>query len=375
MRILQTMSYFNLKSGGPTTCTYSLLKGLNEAGVSSDILTFFPEEGDSFPGDDAFIKAVELPEMKRLSYSKPFLNFLRTHTDYQLYHVNGLWQYPSHCAAKYARRVNKPYVISPHGMLYPFALEYSKTIKKIFMQLWFRKDIEQAACIHVTCEEEMRHVRNLGFKNPIAIIPNPIDIEPLMLETDTCERNTIAFIGRLSPIKNVDRLIQAWHKLGEKTAGYELLIVGDGEQRSELESLGQQLKIENLTFTGFLTGENKKKIYKKMRTMVLPSQSENFGMVVAESLLNKVPVIASKGTPWKDLVEYDAGWWVDNSIEELSKAIQQAINISHVEVNRKGDNGRRLVQEKYSTDIVSDKMKQLYKYIIKEGDKPDFVYI
>jgi len=349
---------------------------MNKDGVEADILTFFPVEGDTLPGTDLFIKAVKLPSMQRLSYSKPFLSFLSENNDYELYHVNGLWQYPPHCTSKYARETKKPYIISPHGMLYPSALEYSKTIKKVFMNIWFKNDIQKADCIHVTCEEEMRHVRNLGFTNPIAIIPNPVDILPGQKGKSPDEkRKNIAFIGRFSPIKCIDRLIKAWHSLGSQTQGYNLLIVGDGEQRKELEALASSLQIVNIEFTGFLKGSDKLAIYEKLRSLVLPSQSENFGMVVAEALLNSVPVIASKGTPWKDLSDYKCGWWVDNSIEELANAIEKTLSSTDTEIEQMGENGRNLVLEKYSTEVVSNQMKQLYEYLIRGGSKPDFVYL
>jgi hypothetical protein len=87
-----------------------------------------------------------------------------------------------------------------------------------------------------------------------------------------------------------------------------------------------------------------------------------------------VPVIASKGMPWKELEEYHCGWWIDNDQETINRTLLKAINLSSVERIEMGMNGKRLMQERYSVGILGRKMKQLYEWILYGGEKPDFVY-
>lgn len=377
MNILHTISDLSIQSGGPTTCTYTLLKGLRQKGVSVDVLTYTPKNPhNSLVGNDSFIKTVPSPKELRLAYSPKFRSFLKTEVDYDLYHINGIWQYPSHITAKYARSKKKPYIISPHGMLYLNTLEKSRIIKKIFLNIWFQKDLNNAACIHATGDEEMRQLRLSGFKNPIAIIPNPIELS-VNYNTDSevniDDKNSVTFIGRLVSIKRIDNLIKAWSIVGDEK--YVLQIAGSGELDNDLKDLAKKLNIKNIKFLGFLNDKEKEKLYRKTRFLVLPSESENFGMVVTEALLNKVPVLASKGTPWQDLEKYECGWWVKNDVDTLAEAIKNALYISDDKVKQMGNNGKQLVVEKYSSEIVTEKMKELYTWILKGGERPDFVFL
>jgi glycosyltransferase involved in cell wall biosynthesis len=107
---------------------------------------------------------------------------------------------------------------------------------------------------------------------------------------------------------------------------------------------------------------------------VLPSKSENFGMVVPEALLRKIPVIASKGTPWQELDTHNAGWWIDIGVEPLVKTLIEAMNMKPEDLGIMGKNGRLLVEQNYNIEVVSKKMIELYDWVLNKGSKPDFVY-
>lgn len=378
MKVLHTINGLAAKSGGPTTCTYSLLKGLNKEENNVDVLTYEPVNNDILIGSDSFIKVVPRPKDTRLAYSPVFKNYLSNHNHYDLYHINAIWQYPAHATAKYARINKKPYIISPHGMLYANALKKSWFVKKVFYYAWFRKDLERAACIHATSKEEMRQIRNCGLKNPIAVIPNPIDLpvkSELDVNTSPLDRDSVIFIGRLVAIKGIDKLIRAWALIEKDNVKSKLLIAGDGDQREYLQNLVLNLGLKNVEFLGFLNNDGKVELYKRAKYLILPSESENFGMVVTEALSNKIPVIASKGTPWETLIEYKCGWWVDNSVETLAEALKEALIVSEEDRIKMGDNGKQLVLENYTSDVVSRKMNELYSWILNRGEKPEFVYL
>ena len=93
-----------------------------------------------------------------------------------------MWLDANHATCSYARRHRKPYVITPHGMLYPQALAISPTRKKWMRRLLFDRDLSKAACIHATCRQEAEHIRALGIKTPIAVIANPIRISDTLDE-------------------------------------------------------------------------------------------------------------------------------------------------------------------------------------------------
>ncbi|WP_302545287.1 glycosyltransferase [Coprobacter fastidiosus] len=379
MRILHTISGLNISSGGPTSCTYNLIKGLRDEGIEADILTLMPrDDSDKIIADDSFIKALPNDARTPLVYSSNFRRYLSSHIGYDLYHANGLWTCPTHFTAEIAKKQNKPCVIAPHGMLYPQALQVSAWKKKIVSTVFQRKDLETASCLQATCMAELEHIRAFGLNNPVAVIPNGLVIDDsLEIRKTSNSVRRFAFVGRLNRIKNVDLLLSAWSKLGDKTRNCELLIIGDGDAayRKELEEFATANKLNNVRFLGFITGKDLQNLIHSIDFQILPSKSENFGMVVPEALIQGVPVIASKGTPWSDLETFDCGWWVDNDIDTLISTLLIAINLSEQDRLGMGERGRTLVLRHYSIKSVSLRMRQLYEWLEKDIKMPEFVHV
>ena len=378
MKILHTISGLNISSGGPTSCTYNLIKGLRDEGIEADILTLMPrDDSDKIIADDSFIKVLPNDARTPLVYSSNLSRYLSSHIGYDLYHANGLWTCPTHFTAEIAKKQNKPCVIAPHGMLYPQALQVSAWKKKIVSTVFQRKDLETASCLQATCMAELEHIRAFGLNNPVAVIPNGLVIDDsLEIRKTSNSVRRFAFVGRLNRIKNVDLLLSAWSKLGDKTRNCDLLIIGDGDTayKKELEEFATANKLNNVRFLGFIMGKDLQKLVHSIDFQILPSKSENFGMVVPEALIQGVPVIASKGTPWSDLETFDCGWWVDNDIDTLISTLLIAINLSEQDRLGMGERGRTLVLRHYSIKSVSLRMKQLYEWLVYKNIKPEYVY-
>lgn len=379
IKILHTIPGLSISSGGPSTCTYNLLKGLRAINVDVDILTLKSRNPDDrLVADDNFIKGVPNDAKTGLVYSTNFRRYLKEYQDYDLYHANALWTFPSHDTLRMAHQIGKPCVIAPHGMLYPQALAISKWKKKICMNLFQRADLEMADCLQATCEAEMRYIRNLGIKTPVAIVPNCLDIDfsaPMKNKVNAMRR--VGFVGRLHRIKNVDVLLEAWLSLGDLNDHAELVIIGSGDEvyEQELKKYVSTNGMNHIRFTGFLNGEELAQAVRSLDCLILPSKSENFGMVVPEALVNGIPVIASKGTPWEELDTYKCGWWVDNTAETLAKAIQTMLRLTDIELICMGQRGRKLIEENYASEQVALRMKKVYEWILNKKEKPDFVYL
>ena len=380
MKVLQVISGMGLKAGGPTACTYQLLKGIQEKGLQADLLTFDTEDDDEIISRESFMKILTPPRNPRFGYSKKLKYWLEDNKDYDLYHINGLWQYMSHATALSVRKEHKPYVISPHGMLYPEGLKKSGWVKKVSLALFQRKDLRKATALHATSPKEMMYLRAFGLTQPIAVIPNAInvgDVSKLDAQTQRSKRK-IGFLGRLAPIKNLELLIEAWANSKATTQHAELVIIGDGDDSyvEQLKLIIKNKKLDNIFFTGFLTGKVQEAMMQQLSYLVLPSKSENFGMVVTEALARQIPVIASKGTPWKELNTHRCGWWIDSDLASLSNALEAALNLDETQRLEMGINGRVLVENKYSKEAVSKMMITFYKWILSETKElPPFVNI
>ncbi len=378
MKVLHTISGLNKGSGGPTTCTYNLVKGLRRTGIDAKILTLAPaNNNDSIISNEDFIVAVKNDAANPFVFSRNFRDYLKTDIGYDIYHANGLWTYPSHITAKNARDSKREYIIAPHGMLYPAGLESKPWKKKLALTLFQRYDIDQAAAIQATCRQEAEHIAALGYKKPIAIVPNSIDISGcLPVRTETNKKRRFGFVGRIHPIKNIDIMLEAWNALGNKTAECELIIVGDGDAtyKKILVEYIQKHNLNNVVFTGFLSGAELTECIRSFDYLMLVSKSENFGMVIPEALINGVPCIATEHTPWDELNSEKCGWWIKDGVGPLRATINNAIELSEEKRLDMGKRGIEFVKTNYSVEAVARKMQTLYEWILKGGEKPTFIY-
>jgi glycosyltransferase involved in cell wall biosynthesis len=377
MKVLHSISSMNLSSGGPSLSVWSLITGLRKIQINAEIVTYHSQqENDAIMGMGFYIHTLPSPYFQRFGYSISLKKFLQDAT-YDIYHGHGLWQYSVHAIANEARKKNKPYLISPRGMLYPEAMQKSAWFKKIALPLFQRNDLNNATVLHATCKQEFEHIRQLGFKNPVAVIPNSIEIKIQAKQVQLANsKKRVGFVGRFAPIKNIENLIKAWGETGKNEPDWELVLIGDGETpyKASLVKLAEKLDVKNIVFTGFLNGNEKENVQQSLNYLVLPSKSENFGMVVTEALIREIPVIASKGTPWEELITRNAGWWIDIGVQPLVEALQEALRMPEEQRIQMGQNGRKLVEEKYSIETVASQMVQLYQWILKGGEKPEFVY-
>ncbi len=373
MKALHTIPGFGVKSGGTTTSTYDLLTAMHRQGVDVEVVTIESSDpADRLVGSgEPWITALPNDYITPFAYSRNLRDFL-TASDSDVYHTNGLWMYANHVTCAAARRKDKPYVITPHGMLYPQALARSAWKKKLMLAACFKRDLRRADMLHATCLPEYHHIRELGINNPVAVIPNPVPL-PEYIDEISNDRSIprIGFLGRLHPRKHVDTLIEAWKKLNPRDARLVIMGSGDSDYEQRLKALASEC--DSVEFTGFVTGRAKFEKLASLSALAVPSDFENFGMIVTEALSVGTPVIASKGTPWQSLETEGCGWWVDNDVDTIADTIAAALSLSGSELSEMGRRGRRLVEEKYLDSKVATMMADLYLYLSGTAPKPDFV--
>lgn len=375
MKVLHSGS-LDVNSGGPAMSTYNTLWGLQNLGVDTKVIMYPLSKNGRLKGTDIPVQIAKAPIEPKLSFSFSYKDEIRSLGEYDIYHAQGIWQYPTYAIADVAKERKKPYLITPRGMLYPQDIAKSNKFFKI-LSLRFRllQDLNKAACVHVTCEDEMMHCRQLGVTSPIAIIPNPVEIKDYAdKKTDKVFR--LGYLGRLSPRKNVEGLIYAFAELGEEAQNAELLIIGGGDEAYEyfLKNEVERLGLKNVRFVGFLSGEEKDRSIASCSVLAMPSEFENLGNVILEGLVRGIPCIATHGAPWKELETHRCGWWVKYNQPAITDAVRAAMHTSVEELQDMGKNGRKLMEATYSIEAVALKMKALYQWILKKGDKPDFVY-
>jgi glycosyltransferase involved in cell wall biosynthesis len=377
MTIIHVINSLDFDNGGPSKSVSDLATYQSSLGKNVVILSlnspnpFFKEDIHYFNLKIVFLKSIFLKNALA-----SFLN----NKEATIFHGHGIWQWLVHNLSVNARIRKIPYVISPRGMLEPWALNAGKWKKKLAMALYQRSDLAKATCIHATAQMEADNIRKLGFTNPIAIIPNGIVLSEYPIREDFKNKSdkTLLFLSRIHPKKGIEILIEAWSLIDKrKRDGWKVEIAGNGEDRylQSLLKLIQDRGLESvMSIIGPQFGESKLEAYHRADLFVLPTYSENFGIVVAEALACGVPVITTKGAPWEELNTHKAGWWIDIGVHPLAEALEKAMSLQDHERSVMGLNGRKLIEEKYSIEAVATKMIFLYQWILGQGEKPDFVY-
>ncbi len=312
--------------------------------------------------------------------------------DAALLHVHGLWKYPSIAANHWHRRLRRPYIVSPHGMLEPWALQQSPAKKRLALWLYQGACLRNATCLRATSEMEMERIRAIGFRNPVALIPNGVEMPPTWAvrsspavgvggsEVPSSGLRTALFLSRLHPKKGLLNLVEAWSRLskehGTLAEGWRLVIVGPDESghladvRHAVHLAGLERFIE---FRGEAWGEARWQFYRDADLFVLPTFSENFGLVIAEALACRVPVITTRAAPWEHLESHKCGWWIGTGVPPLVGALRQALATAPLELHAMGKRGRDVVTKLYAWEPIGLRMAETYRWMAGNGRKPDCV--
>ena len=376
MKVLYTGT-LDVNAGGPAFSTYNTMRGLNAIGVDTHVLMYEMEKNGKLIGNDVAIDFAKKPIEHIFSYSPSYKKEIKACGDFDIYQAQGVWLYNTYALVDMARKQGKPYVITPRGMLYPQDIAKSKPwFKNMSLKIRLLDDLNRAACVHVTCEDEMNHCRNLGVTSPIAIVPNPVEIKEYpKAKKDQVFR--LGYLGRISRRKNVEGLIYAWSELGDKVKeNAELLIIGGGDEEymAFLKKEAARLNLSNVRFTGFISGQEKEDALSSLSVLAMPSEFENFGNVIVEGLVRGIPCIATTGAPWNDLVDFKCGWWVKYNQEAITDAVKAALGTSAEELDAMGERGKQLMKDKYSIEAVAKQMKAVYEWILGSSTKPGFIY-
>ena len=293
-----------------------------------------------------------------------------------LIHDHGIWLSPNHAVAVYARRFKQLRVVSPRGMLSDWSINRSRLKKRLAWWAYQKADLASAEAFHVTSPEEAGEVRALGLKQPIAIIPNGVSFPPAPIERQSDQRRRrMLFLSRIHPKKGLLELVRAWDR-SQVTSDWELIIAGPDE-RGHQKEIEAEVRSRSLTdrirFAGPVSDTDKWQSYADADLFILPSFSENFGIVIAEALAAGLPVITTTGTPWSELPKRDCGWWVDPTVDDLAAAISAATSLSDDRRNEMGDNGRKWIHESFTWAAAAKKMTDFYSWLTGKRDRPQFV--
>lgn len=282
-------------------------------------------------------------------------------------HINCCWMPGCAFVQQWAQTLGYKIVLTPHGMLEPWIIQRHYWRKKLpALLLYQKRAIIKANVLHATAESEKENLLKLGYNSNIEVIANGIDIDNISLKKSWKRNKQILFLSRIHVKKGIEFLIDAIAALKDILIGYTILIAGEGEENyiNKLKQKVQLLELEDLiVFCGGIYGDNKWELFKQADLFILPTYSENFGIVVAESLASGTPVITTQGTPWQELTSMHCGWWTEIGIQPIVDAIKDFLQLTEKDLEKMGRNGRNLIETKYSAKKMAEDMFSLYKKI------------
>jgi poly(glycerol-phosphate) alpha-glucosyltransferase len=325
---------------------------------------------------------VQLFTSKPFCYSRQARNaILQSEAD--ILHVHGVWRYPHAFMATWKRHTGLPVIVTLHGMLDPYIIEQQGKIKQYFGKLLFAdRGFYAVTCFHALSMKEMEDIRAYGLKQPVAIIPNCINLPDesnVYIKPDA--KKHLLYLGRLHQKKGVDLLLEAIasvkNEYPELLKDWIIDIVGwDHEGFLKiLQKIVFKYQLEQLvTFHGGLFGDDKQRMYANANGYILPSHSEGMPMTVLEAWSHRLPVLMTSYCNLPEGFEQQAAIKIENTIQSVKKGLLHLFSMTDKERFQMGINGRQLVEKQFVWNVSAEKMKRLYEWVLYKKEKPEFLY-
>lgn len=304
----------------------------------------------------------------------------------ELLHLHGLFTWPSVAARNFGRRTGRPVVVSPHGMLEPWALANSAWKKRLFRALVEDDNLRRAACLHALCEPEAAQFRRLGLVNPVAVVPNGVDLPDgtatpaafLDQHPRARGRRLMLFLGRIHPKKGLPHLLDAWARVKrDRPALREWLLVVAGPDQlghsAEVARRAADLGLgDDVEFTGPLYGDLKESALAAAAAFVLPSFSEGFSVAVLEAMARRLPVLVTRQCNL-DVEALGAGLLAEPDAGSVARQLDAFLALSETGRREMGERGRRAVEARYTWPRVARNLLDAYGFVLGHNARPAFV--
>lgn len=323
---------------------------------------------------------------RRYKFSLSLLQWLGHHgANYDLAHIHALFSPVTSVAATVARQKQLPYILRPLGTLDPADLAKKRQFKQIYAALLERPNIQGAAALHFTSEQEAKVSERFGAKTRDMVLPLGVvlpDFSCTEAEAQQLIRQRydipdgvpiVLFMSRIDPKKGLDLLLPALETLHQSGKPFHFVLCGGNPQdQGYVDAIGKQVENSVLkgctTVTGFVTGALKAQILQAADIFVLPSYYENFGIAVAEAMVAGKPVVISDQVHiWQDIQSSESGWVTPCDQTALTESLAEALTYPE-KCRQRGKNARQCAKENYSWDAIATRMLTTYHQLLKEND-------
>ena len=385
MRVAILTSDLTDRAGGVITVICDHVSELAQLGV--ELSVHGCQDANGTANKDAWAHAeifARPSKLQSFSYAPGILDdIMRFKPD--VLHLHGLWQYPSIVARNWRRKTNGALVISPHGMLDPWALRNGAIKKTLFRHLVEDENLRSAAAIHCVSESELVSVRDLGFSNPAALIPNGVMLPdyPTTEEHTSLDggkgKKTLLFLGRIDRKKGIDIVIKAWAYARSKhltlSDEWRFVIAGWGDDKyvAECKELAASLGVSgDIHFPGPVFGQDKDKLLRSASGFILASHSEGLPVAILEAWSYALPVFMTEECNVPEGFSAVAAVRIDRDPERIGALLVQWLYDPSMAAI--GERGRRLVEQRFTKKVVALELLDLYRWLSGASGVPSSLH-
>ena len=388
LRVVQLTASLSRQAGGLLPIVQQISRVLHERGTKVSVLGLadsFTEQDRSgwSPLSPTALRALPPPGF---GYAPGLGRALRA-ADADLVHIHGIWMYPSWANLSWSTRAGRPYLVSPHGMLDPWALMHSRMKKRVVARLYENRHLRRAGCLHALAPAELSAMRKYGLDGPVAIVPNAVDPAappsgrlPTWRNGIAPDRKVLLFLGRLHPKKGLMPLLRSLDRLWRENAAgvrnWMLALAGwdQNDHRRELETFVHERGLtERVRFLGPLHGQEKTDALHAADAFILPSRSEGLPVAVLEAWAHGLPVAMTDACNIDQGFSSGAALRIALTPDDDLSGLDTLFELSEADRSRMGERGRELVEREFRWERIGDQFLSLYRWLLGQGPRPDFV--
>lgn len=386
MKVLMVTPAVGKIYGGPTKIVLELAQAIGKLGNKVDIVTTHANGATNLDVplrtwvDESDYRIQYFPYWDVADYkiSVSLTKWLFQHVaDYDLVHTNAVFSYPilpAHWACQY-RKV--PYIMTPHGMLEPWAMEYKAWKKQLYYKLLEKPALQNAAAVQITGSPEAKSIRSYGIETPLVFAANGIHQRDCETQIDpeifyqqfphTRNKTLILFLGRIDPKKGLDLLATAFAQVSAQFPQTHVIVAGPDNTGflPTAQSYFAQAGLDAVTFTGMLTGTIKQAALAAASIYVAPSYSEGFSMSVLEGMAAGLPCIITTGCNFPEAGEAQAAYIANINADEIADRLIECLK-NPQQAKEVGDRARKLILEQYTWERIAVNLQTAYKAIVNQ---------
>jgi len=380
LRVIHVSAYFApaFRYGGPPRSILGLCQALLRAGADVEVFTTTANGDAPLPAAPAGV-SYEGVRVRYFPISQPSIGWradglaaaVNTAAGMaDVVHVHGLWNFTAWAGARAARAAGVPYVVSPRGMLQPEAMAHHRALKAIAFPAVELRSLRRAALLHATSDAEARAVSAYGTR--VALIPNGVDAVRVSADCVAQWRrrfdvaphaDVVTILGRLHPIKRLDLVADAFTRVRRSGRAATLVVAGPDEagHRRRIEPLFRDVAAD-VRWTGAIDGDDKWALLQTSRALVQCSDSESFGLSVAEALAAGVPVVVTERGAWGQIASLGGGFVVSHDAESIAHGLERLLD-DPTAARAMGERGRAWAARTLGWDAAGRAMLGAYESI------------